>query len=238
MRWTVPLLAAALACAPYYPDPDAPAPGTCPEVVVENQGWYDVVVYYEPLGAKRLGYVTGNTTSTLPVCSSEGMSTRFIVRPFGGRTSVPVEGVGVMTVGEPTQLVVAPSSRFSYVIGDGFGAADTEIRIVGMEWLFPRYMHLGIWADVANCAGQEGAPADVAWAVADTIADTDGNLLYGATVFEHWDATVIVIERPYWLHPTVISHEILHALGAAEDDGVMGRCVMYPPDGPLVGRTR
>jgi hypothetical protein len=103
----------------------------------------------------------------------------------------------------------------------------TDLKVAGLEWVRPIAMHAGIWMDVSACSGLTADMTAVSWAVADSIVDLSTDMrAYGATVMGYWDTVVILIERPFWLHPTVLSHEILHALGAVEGALVFDRCTM------------
>lgn len=211
----------------------------CPVIEVENRAFEDIVVRFPPR-SERLGIVTGNTTEEFQSCGWLGLRSRFTFDAIGDRFSYPLEGSHSFQLGDRLLFVIQNNGRLSYVVGDGYGAGDDlDLEIHGLSWVVPLRMHEGIWEDVRGCLGVTDAPrefSDVAWAVADTIVATeDGRLLYGASVFEYWDRPVILIERPYWLHPTIISHEASHMLGTGEDE--IGRCVMGLP-GDLPGRVR
>jgi hypothetical protein len=93
-------------------------------------------------------------------------------------------------------------------------------------------MHMGIWQDVQRCLGVR-ARAPVTWFSAARLVRGDGVLVYGLTQI-HPTSPVIILERAYWLHPAVISHEAVHAITGSMEEPT--RCVLDIP-GALPIRT-
>ncbi len=114
----------------------------------------------------------------------------------------------------------------------GMGATGEELIAVGVESLVPMGLHYGVWRDVEWCTGITLDISTIQWFVADKIIAKNGWLAYGATIFDSTGVPVgIIVDRRYWLHPGVLSHEICHALtrNMAEDSDAMLRCQMRLP---------
>ncbi len=93
-------------------------------------------------------------------------------------------------------------------------------------------MHSGIWNDVERCMDIRTRTRPT-WYVAARLIRHDGVLVYGLTKI-HPTRPVIILERGYWLHPGVISHEIIHALTGSAAEPT--RCTLDVP-GALPVRT-
>lgn len=97
----------------------------------------------------------------------------------------------------------------------------------------PLNTHLGVWHDVEDCLHQTADPRSVRWGTARLLIQ-DSLLAYGATVFDDDGAPVaIIFDRRYALHPTVISHEIIHAITRrrSHENPALEACQMLLPDG-------
>jgi hypothetical protein len=104
----------------------------------------------------------------------------------------------------------------------------------GVVGLQPTPMHLSIVEMTTGCMGATPQYTITSWAIATSIIDMEtGEPAYGVTVMDPNTMTArVYIERGYWLHPTVISHEVTHAItGRAEDEMTPAewRCVMQVP---------
>lgn len=111
-------------------------------------------------------------------------------------------------------------------------ATPSDITAIDIRPMPVLQMHVGIWQDVERCLGIR-ARTGVTWLVARRLVRGDGVLVYGLTQM-HPTSPVIILERGYWLHPSVISHEAIHAItGSAEEPT---RCVLEVP-GALPVRT-
>ena len=79
----------------------------------------------------------------------------------------------------------------------------------------PTQLHRAIWDEVATCLGVDARPIEsVSWSVADSIITYDGYLAYGISYMPFGTAhRDIIIERPFWRDPWVISHEAIHVIG-------------------------
>jgi len=107
------------------------------------------------------------------------------------------------------------------------------LAIYGLEWQIPRGIHIGIWSDVQWCMGldmDEGLDpvTELRWGTALALVDEgDSTLAYGVAIQEGELGPSIIIEQDYWLHPEVISHEVVHILlGGGEEEELPYRCIM------------
>jgi hypothetical protein len=144
--------------------------------------------------------------------------------------------------GQSYRLLIAPQISQSYLRranqyqGEGFGIGAGDLLLTNLIVQPPLGMHLGIWYDVSGCLGMSMAEtpsplATVRWATADRIELVgDRRLAYGVYIGdEDQGGPMIVIESAYWLHPTVVSHEVVHAFGYGEGAAEILRCVMNVP---------
>ncbi|GMV07374.1 MAG: hypothetical protein AMXMBFR53_36490 [Gemmatimonadota bacterium] len=108
---------------------------------------------------------------------------------------------------------------------------------VGIRPMFPSPLHLVYVEMVKGCLGvTDPAFRAIAWATAEQIVLVEtGVQAYGMSdMDENAGTALIVIERPYWFHPSVITHELTHVLLGERDDNPTDpawRCVMGFPEG-------
>ena len=97
----------------------------------------------------------------------------------------------------------------------------------------------GIWDDVSWCLGAPPSDVSVPVYTAVVLVAASRVRAYGATMFnDDGDPVEIIIERAFLLHPTVLSHEIIHALtGDKGHDPGLFRCVMGVPSVVLEERV-
>lgn len=199
----------------------------CSTLVVENQNFADVVVRSQ---YRRLGTVQGLRTDTLQVCGMTSQVPIFRVRAIGGAFEYEVSGTRDVQSLAPSSLlhmVIGASPQLSYVIGAGYNVGPGTFEVVGAFEVRPTNMHQGLWYDVASCLGVVSVPDPlrVTWVLADSIKGSDGLLAYGLSSWP--DPAAIIVERGYWLHPGVVSHEVVHLLTGDESETSEGmRCVM------------
>lgn len=75
----------------------------------------------------------------------------------------------------------------------------------------PIAMYAGIWLDIADCIKIQAPDfSQVKFYVARLLITDSGRLAYGMTLFNDNGPYAIIIDREYWLHPWVLSHEIEH----------------------------
>lgn len=112
-----------------------------------------------------------------------------------------------------------------------------NVVMLGLQGWEATPLHNAVVYMVAECLGvQESAYTLIGWAVADQLVLVNSGIpAYGVTVLDPENHTaLIVLERAYWLHPSVISHEAIHLLTGAEDDNyantALWRCEMRLPE--------
>ncbi len=112
----------------------------------------------------------------------------------------------------------------------------TNVVLPGLQGWEETPLHSAVVYMVARCLGiHESAYTLIGWAVADQLVLVDSGIpAYGVTVLDPENRTaLIVLERAYWLHPGVISHEAIHLLTGVEDDDyanmALWRCEMRLP---------
>jgi hypothetical protein len=213
---------------------------TCPIVTVENHNFADVTVYFTPR-QRRLGTVNGYQTEDFKLCGSVGQPSRFRLDAIGDAINQTVEGATRIDVGSHVLVRIGHTAGHSFVaVGSGFQGGDDLLSIVNAVRLVPSKIHLAIYDQVTACSGLNlpiDPAVDLYWFVADSITNVvNGERYYGATIMDLMERPMIVFEKGYWFHPTVISHEILHVLGAEEGDDFMRSC-QIPVAGSLLGRT-
>jgi hypothetical protein len=106
------LLAALAACT--GTGKNSPEPRAVATVRVENQAWLDMNVFVVEEGGssrRRLGMVTGNTTSTFRLPAAvvgTGRQVRFLVDPVGSSSGAASWGMYVRP-GERTTITIPPT---------------------------------------------------------------------------------------------------------------------------------
>lgn len=109
----------------------------------------------------------------------------------------------------------------------------SQAAVFGRVEVVPGWTQIGILYDVAECldVSADDIRDDLVWSVADSIKTSDGFYAYGATVLLEGDAAAIIIERPFWFHAAVVSHEVIHAVARVEDHvGAAWGCLLLLPD--------
>ena len=121
-----------------------------------------------------------------------------------------------------------PSAAYSH-------APSASMIVVGRTAFPPLYLHQGIWYDVAACLKippeMIPSPMSVYWAGADSIYSSEGWMAYGmADMPPDVPPAGIIIEWPFWLYPTVISHEVIHVLtGIPGHPPIFDACTIPSP---------
>ena len=109
----------------------------------------------------------------------------------------------------------------------------SQAAVFGRVEVVPGWTQIGVLYDVAACLDKDASRIrdDLSWSVADSIKTSDGFYAYGATVLLDDDAAAIIIERPFWFHVAVVSHEVIHAVARVEThDGDEWGCLLTLPD--------
>lgn len=104
---------------------------------------------------------------------------------------------------------------------------DTELLVLHPQMMYPTALHSAVWDMVEGCTGRQ-YDGPLEWAAADTLVGyPSGAMAYGVLIRRENASPLIVIERPFFLSPSVISHEIVHLLSnGGEASPEMERCVM------------
>jgi hypothetical protein len=101
--------------------------------------------------------------------------------------------------------------------------------LIGLREVHPTLVHLAIYNEVERCAGKFGDLRGTRWAVADHIVGSESRRPAYGVAGSYDSRPMIVIEHPYWMHPAVSSHEVLHTLGFDDGDPIF-RCEMRLPE--------
>lgn len=251
MRWVAlgflaGVVGAAASCAPGPARSDydswytGPRDG-CVEVFVRNDRFEDAVITYTGHGRQRVGLATGKTVTELELCGQGDRESVFQVHGIGGAYDFTLRGHQRLS-DRPVYIVIGLTRTQSWVEGDGYGAGDGTLEFNELQLLPVMGVHAGIWYDVVECLGLDITevmdPRDVTWGVATEIIHLEAGLyLYGAAILEEeHGGPMIVIERPYWFHASIISHEVAHVLGEPEGSVGLARCTM-PVPGELERRS-
>lgn len=106
---------------------------------------------------------------------------------------------------------------------------EQEFQVVNGLYVQPGWVQHGIWHQTARCLGvYDPPPVDaITWAIADSLKASDGSLAYGVTVAG--EPPLVIMERDWWYHPTILSHEIIHVFGYGEYSPEMAHCTLYVP---------
>lgn len=212
-----------------------PGEGDCIEVVVDNRRFADAVVTYTGGDRRRVGLATGKMISRFELCGQAHRDNVFWIHGVGGAFDYTLRGdQAVPGDGSPIRIMVGLNRAQSWIQGEGFGVGDGEVEITELEWVPIMGIHVGIWYDVAECLGFSIAdapdPRMLQWGIATAILEVEREVfLYGAYIAPEHGGPAIVIERGYWFHASVISHEVAHVMGASEDSEEITRCTMPVP---------
>lgn len=119
--------------------------------------------------------------------------------------------------------------------------AREPVLFMGIRRAEPTPLHDAIVYMVGWCLGRDASVYRLdGWATAEQIILVESRVpVYGVTIMNEDSTALIVIERDAWLHPGVISHELIHLFtGDTLDDRASPtwRCEMQLPLG-LPGRA-
>lgn len=207
----------------------------CPRVTVVNNGFADVVVRHREL---RIRWnVTGLMSRSFQTCDLVGRPAAFVVDPIGERFTFDVVGYTTLDFGSDIRVIIERNRRASHILGNtpqGFGVGPTDgLEIVNLRMLrMTPETYRGVYLDMATCAGvrpEHMIPFDrLQFGVASRIRDVETDALYYGVYIHDRRAfegrPTVIFEEGYSGHLTVVSHELLHVLGFAEDSPEMFGC--------------
>lgn len=115
--------------------------------------------------------------------------------------------------------------------------------VYGRREVLPGWTQIGVFYDVASCLGVQSPlnpSTSLSWSIADSIKSEEGFYAYGATVLAEDGSTLaeVIIEKSFWWHPSVLSHEFVHVLMKdPSHEGPSWGCVIAPttalPERPI-----
>lgn len=217
---------------------------SCPIVRVNNNTFDRVVLRNARLGT-RMGSVGGYSRGEFSDCDLVGQPTVFVVDPVGAEPYT-VQGHTALDFGSDIEINLESNRGLNTVIGngEGFGGDRGDLEILGYRPLdvIPN-TYYGVFLDMLMCTGMQLGEEpiafdDIDWGIAYSLRDTEDNrLMYGAFLMGGpFPNPTIIFEFGYTGHLTVVSHEILHALGYGEDSPQVFGCTITFPGSDLMER--